>query len=124
GFTLRGTLPRSRKLPGIRLRRVRVTQTDERGRAAPRDFFLRPSFVLPYCCGTVDGAANGVLLLSYGVPYHVVAVCCGRDAMYWYRLERALGRNSVAGTTGGGPPVLPPHPAAAGHHARLPRENT
>ena len=40
-----------------------------------------------------------MLLLSYGVPYHVVAVCSGRNAMFWYRLERSLGRNSVVGTT-------------------------
>ena len=123
GFTLCGKLPLSQKLPGICLRRVRVTETDELGQATTRDFFLRPSFVLPYCCGTVDDAANGMLLLSYGVPYHVVAVCCGRNAMYWYRLERALGRNSVVGTTVRDPRVLPQHLAADEHHAQLRGEN-
>jgi hypothetical protein len=78
GFTLCGKLPPSQKLPGICLRRVRVTETDEKGQTTTQDYFLRPSFVLPYCCGTVADAANGMLLLSYGVPYHVVAVCVGR----------------------------------------------
>ncbi|MGZ3432901.1 MAG: hypothetical protein ACXVA7_14025 [Isosphaeraceae bacterium] len=123
GFTLCGKLPPSQKLAGICLRRVRVTQTDEVGHTTTRDFFLRPSFVLPYCCGTVDDVAKGALLLSYGVPYHVVAVCFGRNAMSWYRLERSLGRNSVLGTTVRDPRVLPRHLAADEHHARLRGEN-
>jgi hypothetical protein len=118
-FTLCGKLPASKKLAGIRLRRVRITATDERGRATSRDFFLRPSFVLPYCCGTVDAVAKGMLLLSHDVPYHVVAACCGRNAMAWYRLERSLGRNSVVGATVRDPRALPAHLAADEHHARL-----
>jgi hypothetical protein len=123
GFTLCGKLPPSQKLPGICLRRVRVTETDATGQTTTQDYFLRPSFVLPYCCGTVADAANGMLLLSYGVPYHVVAVCCGRNAMFWYRLERSLGRNSVVGTTVRDPQVLPRHLAADEHHARLRGKN-
>src|SRR6059058_4180298 len=80
GFTLCGKLPPSKKLAGIRLRRVRVATIDEHGRATTADFFLRPSFVLPYCCGTVDDVEKGMLLLSYDVPYHVVAACLGRNA--------------------------------------------
>jgi hypothetical protein len=123
GFTLCGKRPPSQKLPGIGLRRVRVTETDERGQATARDFFLRPSFVWPYGCGTVDDAANGLLLLSSGVPSHVVAVCCGRNAMSWYRLEQSLGRNRVVGTTVRDPQALPRHLAADEHHARLRGQN-
>jgi hypothetical protein len=119
GFALCGKLPPSKKLPGICLRRVRVTGTDEAGQPKTRDFFLRPSFVLPYGCGTVDDVEKGLLLLSYGVPSHVVASCCGRHAMFWYRLERSLGRHSVVGTTVRDPRALPPHLAADEHHARL-----
>src|SRR3954452_16425737 len=54
GFTLCGTLPPSKKLAGVCLRRVHVAATDENGRSTTHDFFLRPSFVLPYCCGTVE----------------------------------------------------------------------
>jgi len=119
GFTLCGKLPASKKLAGICLRRVRVTATDENGHATTRDFFLRPSFVLPYCCGIVDDVEKGMLLLSHDVPYHVVAACCGRNAMAWYRLEKALGRNSVVGTTVRAPDALPQHLAADEHHAQL-----
>src|SRR4051812_5121222 len=55
----------------------------------------------------------------YGVPYHVVAYCVGRNAMFWYRLEQSLGRNSVVGTTVRDPRALPQHLAADEHHARL-----
>jgi hypothetical protein len=119
GFTLCGKLPPSQKLAGVCLRRVRLTETDENGHATTKDFFLRPSFVLPYCCGTIDDVDKGLLLLSYGVPYHVVRYCCGRNAMYWYRLEQSLGRNSLVGTTVRDPRALPPHLAADEHHARL-----
>ena len=94
GFTLCGKLPPSPKLAGICLRRIRVTETDEVGHATTKDFFLRPSFVLPSCCGIVEDVEKGVLLLSYGVPHHVVASCFGRDAMFWYRLERSLGQTA------------------------------
>jgi hypothetical protein len=119
GFTLCGKLPPSQKLAGVALRRVRVTETDADGHITTQDYFLRPSFVLPYCCGTVEDVEKGLLLLSYGVPYHVVASCCGRNAMFWYRLEQSLGRNRVVGTTVRDPQALPPHLAADEHHAQL-----
>jgi len=67
GFTLCGKLPPSQKLAGVCLRRLRVTETDENGHATTQDFFLRPSFVLPYCCGTVEDVEKGMLLLSSNV---------------------------------------------------------
>ena len=119
GFNLCGKLPPSKKLAGVCLRRVRVTETDEDGRSTTKDFFLRPSFVLPYCCGTVEDVEKGMLLLSYDVPYHVVQYCFGRNAMFWYRLEQSLGRNSLVGTTVRDPQALPQHLAADEHHAQL-----
>ena len=69
GFTLCGKLPPSKKLAGVGLRRVRVTETDEDGHSTTKDFFLRPSFVWPSCRGTVDEVEKGLRLLSSGVPY-------------------------------------------------------
>jgi hypothetical protein len=119
GFTLCGKLPQSRKLAGVCLRRVRVAETDEDGHSTTQDFFLRPSFVLPSACGTVEDVEKGMLLLSYGVPPHVVQSCFGRNPMFWYRLETSLGRNSLVGTTVRDPQALPQHLAADEHHARL-----
>jgi hypothetical protein len=119
GFFLCGKVPQSPKLAGVCLRRVRVTETDEDSRATTQDYFLRPSFVLPSCRGTVDDVENGRMLLTSNVPYHVVQYCFGHNAMYWYRLEQSLGRNSLVGTTVRAPDALPPHLAADEHHAQL-----
>jgi hypothetical protein len=119
GFTLCGKLPPSQKLTGVCLRRVRVAVAAADGHTTTRDFFLRPSFVLPYFCGTVEDVEKGMLLLSYNVPYHVVQYCFGRDPMFWYRLEQSLGRNSLVGTTVRDPNALPQHLAADEHHAQL-----
>ena len=70
GFQLTGRLPESKKLPGIRLRQLRL--------ADGRVFTLRPSFVLSYMAGTVDEVAYPLLLLSFGVPMWVVTQGFGR----------------------------------------------
>jgi len=49
GFQLTGRLPESKKLPGIRLRQLRL--------ADGRVFTLRPSFVLSYMAGVTDEVA-------------------------------------------------------------------
>jgi hypothetical protein len=109
GFQLTGRLPPSKKLPGVRLRQLRLAD----GRA----FTLRPSFVLSYMAGTVDEVAYPLLLLSFGVPPWVVTQGFGRHDMYWQRLLERLGRNSLVGTTVRDPQRLPPHLAADEHHA-------
>src|SRR4051794_17028117 len=81
----------SRKL-GLRLRRVRLKATGEA-------FTVRPSFALPYMAGRADDASGPLFLRAFGVPFWALAVVFGRDHAYWYRIEVALGRNSVAGST-------------------------
>ena len=92
---------------GVRLRRVRC----ESGGS----FSVRPCFVLPYMAGYADEARDPLFLRGFGVPFWALARAFGRGAMYWYRLEVALGRNSVVGTTvrrAG----LPEHLLADEHH--------
>lgn len=81
----------SRKL-GLRLRRIRLKATGE-------SFTVRPSFALPYMAGWAEDASGPLFLRAFGVPFWALAVVFGRDHGYWYRVEVALGRNSVAGTT-------------------------
>jgi hypothetical protein len=81
----------SRKL-GLRLRRVRLKATGE-------SFTVRPSFALPYMAGWAEGASGPLFLRAFGVPFWALARVFGRDHGHWYRVEVALGRNSVAGTT-------------------------
>ncbi len=81
----------SRKL-GLRVRRVRLKATGE-------SLTIRPSFVLPYMAGWAEDASDPLFLRSFGVPFWALARVFGRDHAYWHRVETALGRASVAGTT-------------------------
>jgi hypothetical protein len=109
GFQLTGRLPESKKMPGIRLRQVRLRDG--------RVFTLRPSFVISYMTGTVEQLEHPLLLLSLGVPCWVITQIFGRNDMYWYRLLERLGRNSLVGTTVRDRARLPKHLAADEHHA-------
>jgi hypothetical protein len=92
GYTLHDKLPYSKKLPDIRLRRIKLKADDE-------VYTIRPSFVLPYMSGYTNDVENGLFLLSFGLPYWAVSHVCGKDDMYWQRLEVSFGRNSLVGTT-------------------------
>lgn len=108
GFELTGRLAESKKMPGVRLRQVRLAQAGV--------FSLRPSFVMSYMTGTVEELEHPLLLLSLGVPCWVVTLIFGRNDMYWQRLLERLGRNSLVGTTVRDPARLPEHLVADEHH--------
>lgn len=107
GFSMSGFLPESRKMPEIRLRQIKVDDIK---------YTMRPGFVMPYNCGTVDELEKPLLLMSYGVPCWLIAIVFGRDAMFWHRHLERLGRNSLVGTTVFAPENLPRHLAADEHH--------
>ncbi len=90
------------------LRRIRLTATGE-------SFTIRPSFLLPYLTGTTQEVEGPLFLRAFGVPFWALARVFGKNAMYWYRLEISLGRNSIAGTTVRRVP-LPEHLLADEHH--------
>jgi hypothetical protein len=98
---------RSRKL-GLLLRRLRLKATGE-------TFTVRPAFALPYMAGRTAGAPGPLFLRTLGVPFWALARVFGKDHAYWYRLEVALGRNSVAGATARRA-GLPGHLLADEHH--------
>jgi len=81
----------SRKL-GLLLRRIRLKATGD-------TFTVRPSFALPYMAGRAADVSGPLFLRAFGVPFWALARVFGRDHSYWYRVEVALGRYSVAGTT-------------------------
>jgi hypothetical protein len=93
---------------GLRLRRIRL-------KATGASFSVRPSFALPYLVGTADGVADALFLRSFGVPFWALAKVFGKDHDFWHRLEVALGRNSVVGTTVR-QADLPEHLLADEHH--------
>jgi hypothetical protein len=107
GYSLHGFGRESRKLPGLRLRKV-VT-------ADGASYRLRPSFLAGYMTGTVDALSYPLLLAAHGVPAWLLAAGFGRNEMYWYRLLERLGRASLVGATVRDPARLPAHLAADEH---------
>ena len=99
----------SRKLPGLKLRKIVL--------ADGTPYWLRPSFVTRYRTGTVDQLAYPLLLAAHGVPPWLLTIGFGHSDMYWYRVIERLGRNSLVGTTVRDAAQLPEHLAADEHHA-------
>jgi hypothetical protein len=108
GYRLHGFGRESRKLPGVRLRKIVL--------ADGTSYWLRPSFVTGYMTGTVDELAYPLLLAAHGVPPWLLTIGFGHSQMYWYRLIERLGRNSLVGTTVRDAARLPTHLAADEHH--------
>jgi hypothetical protein len=108
GYRLHGLGRESRKLPGVRLRKIVL--------ADGTSYWLRPSFVTSYMTGTVDELAYPLLLAAHGVPAWLLKIGFGHSQMYWYRLLERLGRNSLVGTTVRDAAHLPAHLAADEHH--------
>ena len=109
GYTLEDS--RTSKKTGLLLRRIECKATAE-------TFSVRPSIVLPYMTGLTDDVEKALFLRSFGVPFWALARACGRDPMYWYRLEVSLGRNCIVGTTVRQEEV-PEHLLADEHHQTL-----
>lgn len=107
-FQLSGFHPESKKMPGIRLRQLKLNDG--------RRFTLRPSFLFGYMTGTVDELEYPLLLLSIGTPCWIVTQIFGHNDMFWQRLLERLGRNSVVGTTIRNPNRLPQDLVADEHH--------
>jgi len=108
GYRLHGFGRPSRKLPGLKLRKL---VTDDGS-----SYWLRPSFMAGYMTGTVDELAYPLLLAAHGVPPWLLKIGFGHGEMYWYRLVERLGRSSLVGTTVRDPARLPEHLAADEHH--------
>jgi len=99
GYALDGFTEPSKKLDGFRMRRI-ILATGE-------VYTIRPSFVMPYMTAHIDEVEKALFLRKYAVPYSALTVVFGRNDMFWYRLERSLGRNSIVGTTVKDPKKLP-----------------
>ncbi len=109
GYRLHGFGRESRKLPGLKLRKIVL--------ADGTPYWLRPSFVTGYMTGTVDELTYPLLLAAHGVPPWLLTIGFGHSDMYGYRVVERLGRNSLVGTTVRDAARLPEHLAADEHHA-------
>jgi hypothetical protein len=109
GYRLHGFGRESRKLPGLKLRKI-VT-------ADGSSYWLRPSFIAGYMTGTLEELAYPLLLAAHGVPPWLLKIGFGHGEMFWHRLLERLGRSSLVGATVRDPARLPAHLAADEHHA-------
>src|SRR6516164_4244458 len=79
-------------------------------------FLVRPSFLMPYMVGRTEAVEKALYLRHWGVPFDALVYVFGRDAMYWYRAEMALGRPAIVGSTVKQPEQLPAHVLADEKH--------
>jgi hypothetical protein len=93
----------------VMLRRLALTATGE-------VFLVRPSFLMPYMVGRTEAVEKALYLRHWGVPFDALVYVFGRDAMYWYRAELALGRPTIVGSTVKQPEKLPAHVLADEKH--------
>jgi len=82
-------------------------------------YTIRPSFMMPYMTGIVDEIEKPLFLRKFNIPFWALSHVFGKDPMYWYRIEKALGRNSIVGTTIKDPDDIPRHIAADEKHTRI-----
>ena len=100
---------RSKKL-SIPIRRITV---------AGLSYTIRPSYIMPYMTGLADDVEKALFFRKFDVPYWALSYGFGRNSMYWYRQEQALGRNSLVGTTIKQSKMLPEHITVDEKHTRL-----
>ena len=116
GYKLHDILPPSKKMPDIRLRRIKV-----KAKLCDKEevFAIAPSFVMPYMTGYADDVEKALFLRKFAVPYWALTYVFGRNDMYWERLDLSIGRNSIVGTTVRQPDKLPQDVLADEKHTRL-----
>jgi hypothetical protein len=105
GFELKDG--RMSKRTGLMIRRVELRDGTS--------YSIRPSFVMPYMTARTTEVEKALFLRKFGVPYWGLMHVFGHNAMYWYRQEIGLGRNSIVGTTVR-KVALPEHLLADEHH--------
>ena len=81
-------------------------------------YSIRPSFVMPYMTALASDVEKGLFLRRFGVPFWGVVRVLGRNPMFWFRQECALGRNSIVGTTVRRA-VIPENLVADEHHQTM-----
>jgi hypothetical protein len=113
-YQLPGFHAESKKMPGIRLRQLKLADGSR--------YSLRPSFVFGYMTGDVDELEKPLFLVSLNVPCWAVTKVFGHNDMFWQRHLERLGRNSLVGTTICDPDRLPEDLTADEHHAKWNRE--
>ncbi len=97
GYKLNGWTPPSKKMPGIRLRRIRLLTMD--GQDKNIAYTITPCDILPYMTGNVSDVEKALYLKKFGVPDSALTYVFGYNDSYWYRQTMAFGRYNIVGST-------------------------
>ena len=116
GYIWHDILP-SKKMPDVRLRRIKLKQVDGEGKA--QVFTIAPSFIMPYMSGYTDEVEKALFLRRFGVPYWGITYLFGHNDLYWERHVERLGRYDLVGTTVKSDETLPDHLLADEKHSRI-----
>jgi len=82
-------------------------------------YSIRPSFLMPYLTGVVDEVEKAIFMRKFNVPFWALSYVFGKDPMYWYRIEKSVGRNSIVGTTITNADDIPQHLGADEKNTRI-----
>jgi hypothetical protein len=74
---------------------------------------------MPYLTGIVEEIEKALFMRKFNVPFWALSYTFGKDPMYWYRIEKSLGRNSIIGTTIRNADDVPAHLGADEKHTRI-----
>ena len=116
GYKLNGWTEASTKMPGKRLRRIRLQNEDENGQRHAYTVF--PCDLLPYMTGMVSDVEKALFLKRFGVPDWALTYVFGRNDSYWYRHTTAFGRCNIVGSTVKDADKLPTDVLADEKHAK------
>lgn len=97
GYKLNGWTELSKKMPEVKLRRIRLLGENDAGQKLA--YTITPCDLLPYMTGMVSEVEKALFLKQFGVPDWGLTYVFGRNDSYWYRQTEAFGRYNLVGTT-------------------------
>jgi len=97
----------------IHIRRITVSFGDR-----AHNYRILPCDVLPHMCGMTAEVADPLFLRKFNVPYWALARIFERDANYYYRVERRMGKTSLVGALHGRDGQLPEDVCCDEKHAK------
>ena len=100
GYVLNGLTPVSAK-QGYRLRKIRVNNREK------NIFTIAPTFLMPYMTALTELVEKSLFPRRFNVPYRGLTYVFGRNNMFRYRQEQAVGRFNIIGTTVKSPENIP-----------------
>jgi len=87
-------------------------------------FTIMPGFVMPYQVARTKDVEDALFLLRFNIPFWGLTHIYGRNDMYWYRMEQAMGRLNIVGTTVKHPRNLPQDLLADEKHTKRLKEKS